>query len=198
MPELKRTTSDSPESALCISARVHDMITEMKLRPILRTVCYRYAFQFPDTSDISITLDTDLRSIREDGKVGSGWRRGDIRASGLPFSALGCDVVRYRSSILEIKGLHTKMILLGCCIPSLLYASGRFWYRRRSILKGDSSNIDDPIGSECSIDRGRCLAEQPLRRTARVPVRAQQLAVATNRRRNEISSILSKGLYVRG
>ncbi|KAF9085918.1 vacuolar transporter chaperone [Mortierella sp. AD031] len=62
---------------------VQKSIVDMKLRPILRTIYNRTAFQIPGDKRVRLSLDTDLCMVREDNfdgatRSGNHWRRMDV------------------------------------------------------------------------------------------------------------------------
>ncbi|KAG0236257.1 vacuolar transporter chaperone [Actinomortierella wolfii] len=83
-------------------------IVDMKLRPVLRTVYNRTAFQIPGDTRVRLSLDTDLCMIREDNgdnKVRSGdhWRRMDIEYPIPAKTPYESDMTRFNYAILEVK-----------------------------------------------------------------------------------------------
>ncbi|KAF9165631.1 vacuolar transporter chaperone [Actinomortierella ambigua] len=84
-------------------------IVDMRLRPVLRTVYNRTAFQIPGDKRVRLSLDTDLCMIREDNgdnkvRAGDHWRRMDmeypIPATKTPYES---DMTRFNYAILEVK-----------------------------------------------------------------------------------------------
>ncbi|KAF8944458.1 vacuolar transporter chaperone [Haplosporangium gracile] len=83
-------------------------IVDMKLRPILRTVYNRTAFQIPGDNRVRLSLDTDLCMIREDNldgvtRSGNHWRRMDVEYPVGTKTAHEHDMTRFNYAILEIK-----------------------------------------------------------------------------------------------
>ncbi|KAF9972492.1 vacuolar transporter chaperone [Actinomortierella ambigua] len=83
-------------------------IVDMRLRPVLRTVYNRTAFQIPGDKRVRLSLDTDLCMIREDNgdnmvRSGDHWRRMDVEypiPSKTPYES---DMTRFNYAILEVK-----------------------------------------------------------------------------------------------
>ncbi|KAF8932787.1 VTC domain-containing protein [Dissophora ornata] len=87
---------------------VQKCIVDMKLKPVLRTVYNRTAFQIPGDKRVRLSLDTDLRMIREDNldsttRSGNHWRRMDIDYPMGPKTAYEQDMTRFNYAILEVK-----------------------------------------------------------------------------------------------
>ncbi|KAI1315972.1 vacuolar transporter chaperone [Mortierella claussenii] len=87
---------------------VQKCIVDMKLKPVLRTVYNRTAFQIPGDKRVRLSLDTDLCMIREDNldnttRSGSHWRRMDIDYPVAPKTTIEHDMTRFNYAILEVK-----------------------------------------------------------------------------------------------
>ncbi|KAF9433426.1 vacuolar transporter chaperone [Entomortierella beljakovae] len=87
---------------------IQKSIGDMKLKPVLRTVYNRTAFQIPGDKNVRLSLDTDLCMIREDNmdnvsRSGSHWRRMDIDYPMVPKAAYENDMTRFNYAVLEIK-----------------------------------------------------------------------------------------------
>ncbi|KAF9320036.1 vacuolar transporter chaperone [Podila horticola] len=87
---------------------VQKCITDMKLKPVLRTVYNRTAFQIPGDKRVRLSLDTDLCMIREDNldnvsRSGSHWRRMDIDYPMESKTRYEHDMTRFNYAILEVK-----------------------------------------------------------------------------------------------
>ncbi|KAF8982203.1 vacuolar transporter chaperone [Entomortierella lignicola] len=91
-----------------MSKDIQKSIVDMKLRPVLRTIYNRTAFQIPGDQRVRLSLDTDLCMVREDNldnvtRSGNHWRRMDVDYPMLPKTAYEQDVTRFNYAILEIK-----------------------------------------------------------------------------------------------
>lgn len=89
-----------------LAKEIQDVIIEKQLRPKLRTVYNRTAFQLPGDARVRISLDTELTMIREDGpkRSGENWKRDDLFTTDYPFSHLsGGEVERFPHAVLEVK-----------------------------------------------------------------------------------------------
>ncbi|KAG0307303.1 vacuolar transporter chaperone [Dissophora globulifera] len=87
---------------------VQKCIVDMKLKPVLRTVYNRTAFQIPGDKRVRLSLDTDLCMIREDNldntaRSGNHWRRMDINYPIAAKTAYENDMTRFNYAILEVK-----------------------------------------------------------------------------------------------
>ncbi|KAG0368346.1 VTC domain-containing protein [Gamsiella multidivaricata] len=87
---------------------VQRCIVDMKLKPVLRTVYNRTAFQIPGDKRVRLSLDTDLCMIREDNldnttRSGNHWRRMDIDYPMGTKTAYEQDMTRFNYAILEVK-----------------------------------------------------------------------------------------------
>ncbi|KAF9922597.1 vacuolar transporter chaperone [Linnemannia zychae] len=87
---------------------VQKSIVDMKLRPILRTVYNRTAFQIPGDSRVRLSLDTDLCMMREDNldgvtRSGNHWRRMDVEYPIPTKTPYEQDMTRFNYAILEVK-----------------------------------------------------------------------------------------------
>ncbi|KAF9390640.1 vacuolar transporter chaperone [Podila verticillata] len=87
---------------------VQKCITDMKLKPVLRTVYNRTAFQIPGDKRVRLSMDTDLCMIREDNldnvtRSGSHWRRMDIDYPLESKTRHEHDMTRFNYAILEVK-----------------------------------------------------------------------------------------------
>ncbi|KAK3818379.1 MAG: VTC domain-containing protein [Benniella sp.] len=87
---------------------VQKCIVDMKLKPVLRTVYNRTAFQIPGDKRVRLSLDSDLCMIREDNldnttRSGNHWRRMDIDYPMGSKTAYENDMTRFNYAILEVK-----------------------------------------------------------------------------------------------
>ncbi|KAG0056962.1 vacuolar transporter chaperone [Gryganskiella cystojenkinii] len=87
---------------------VQKCIVDMKLKPVLRTVYNRTAFQIPGDKRVRLSMDTDLCMIREDNldnisRSGDHWRRMDINYPMEAKTTYENDMTRFNYSILEVK-----------------------------------------------------------------------------------------------
>ncbi|GJJ69787.1 putative membrane protein [Entomortierella parvispora] len=87
---------------------VQNCIVQMKLKPVLRTVYNRTAFQIPGDKRVRLSMDTDLCMIREDNfdgvsRSGNHWRRMDIDYPMESKTAYEHDMTRFNYAILEVK-----------------------------------------------------------------------------------------------
>ena len=88
---------------------IQDTITLNNLRPALRTVYRRTAFQLPNCNKIRLSLDTHLCMIREcsnfelKNKIKfKNWRRNDVTK--FPYAEMGAsEIVKFPHGILEVK-----------------------------------------------------------------------------------------------
>ncbi|KAF9954578.1 vacuolar transporter chaperone [Mortierella alpina] len=87
---------------------VQKCIVDMKLKPVLRTVYNRTAFQIPGDKRVRLSLDTDLCMIREDNldnvpRSGNHWRRMDVDYPMPSKTSYEQDMTRFNYAILEVK-----------------------------------------------------------------------------------------------
>ncbi|KAF9580675.1 vacuolar transporter chaperone [Lunasporangiospora selenospora] len=88
---------------------IQKTIVDMKLKPVLRTVYNRTAFQIPGDQRVRLSLDSDLCMIREDNLDGvtrssNHWRRMDIDyPMGTTKTSYEHDMTRFNYAILEVK-----------------------------------------------------------------------------------------------
>ncbi|KAG0266097.1 vacuolar transporter chaperone [Mortierella polycephala] len=87
---------------------IQKCIVDMKLKPVLRTVYNRTAFQIPGDKRVRLSLDSDLCMIREDNldnksRSGNHWRRMDIDYPLAPKTTYEQDMTRFNYAILEVK-----------------------------------------------------------------------------------------------
>eukprot|EP00736_Rhodelphis_marinus_P013886 Rmarinus@m.27913 len=75
MREKKLKSEEELENLETLSSEIQHAILDMKLRPMVRTVYRRTAFQLPGDASVRISLDTDLCMVLEDQKTGGNWRR---------------------------------------------------------------------------------------------------------------------------
>jgi len=62
-----------------LAREIQATIIERKLRPTVRTIYNRTAFQLPDDQRVRVSLDTELTFVREDLKAKKGeWKRDDV------------------------------------------------------------------------------------------------------------------------
>jgi len=62
-----------------LAREIQETIIERQLRPTMRTIYNRTAFQLPDDQRVRVSLDTELTFVREDLKAKKGeWRRDDV------------------------------------------------------------------------------------------------------------------------
>jgi SPX domain protein involved in polyphosphate accumulation len=64
---------------VALAQEIQTTIIERQLRPTMRTIYNRTAFQLPDDQRVRVSLDTELTFVREDLKVKKGeWKRDDV------------------------------------------------------------------------------------------------------------------------
>jgi len=62
-----------------LAREIQSTIMERQLRPTMRTIYNRTAFQLPDDQRVRVSLDTELTFVREDLKAKKGeWKRDDV------------------------------------------------------------------------------------------------------------------------
>ncbi|ORX51142.1 hypothetical protein BCR36DRAFT_583189 [Piromyces finnis] len=64
---------------VALAQEIQTTIIERQLRPTMRTIYNRTAFQLPDDQRVRVSLDTELTFVREDLKAKKGeWKRDDV------------------------------------------------------------------------------------------------------------------------
>eukprot|EP00128_Syssomonas_multiformis_P012965 Colp12_sorted_trinity150504_noHs@13745 len=107
MRETGQHTEAELQELLALANEIQEIIVSRQLKPMIRTFYNRISFALPGSSDVRINLDTEITMIREDERLGNGWRRVDVGINH-PFSHIASqDIVRFPHGCLEVK-LETR------------------------------------------------------------------------------------------
>lgn len=95
-----------------LSSEIQATIKEKQLKPMIRTIYNRTAFQLPGDARVRISLDTDLCMVREDNsgrpRCGDNWRRTDVGTDYVFDKLPADDYVQFPYAVLEVK-LQTQV-----------------------------------------------------------------------------------------
>ncbi|KAM0678467.1 hypothetical protein BDAP_000866 [Binucleata daphniae] len=104
--KIKELNSENIDDSFVLYNEIQNAIINKNLRPVCRTFYKRTAFQLPNSSQVRISLDTNLCMIKECfdfDKPFDTWRRMDVKCDYPFYGIKKCDIVRFPYAVLEIK-----------------------------------------------------------------------------------------------
>jgi len=94
----KGMSNDKIQKMVDIQSKITNIIQELKLKPIIRTIYNRISYQENSDSKLRIVIDTNIQIIKEPANPGTGrWCR-DMTMPILP-----ADIINFPFAVLEIK-----------------------------------------------------------------------------------------------